>query len=100
MKITDQTTLAELEAYLRTIGEPELAVVRARRSCMAPGKPDPHAYHAVAYLPAGRVFHGGGNTIAEAIEDALAGLRAASGITNLAYEPLNHVREKPVEGES
>jgi hypothetical protein len=43
------------------------------------------------------VFHGGGNTIAEAIEDALASLRSAFGITNLAYEALNYVRERGTE---
>jgi hypothetical protein len=102
MKITEATTLAELQAYLATIGKPELTVARARVSCMAPHVPEPHAYHATVYLkrqltPA--LWRGGGNTIAEAIEDALGSLRSAFGVTNLAYEPLNCVREKQPESE-
>jgi hypothetical protein len=44
MKITEQTTLAELQAYLKTLDEPELAVTRKRQSCMGHGKPCAHAY--------------------------------------------------------
>ena len=96
MKITEQTTLAELQAYLGTVDGPELAVTRKRQSCMGHGKPCAHAYHAVAYFRAGKTHNGGGNTIAAAIEDALGSLRSALGVTNLAYEPLNYVREKVV----
>jgi hypothetical protein len=98
MKITEQTTLAELQAYLGTVDGPELAVTRKRQSCMGHGKPCAHAYHAVAYFRAGKTHNGGGDTIASAIEDALGSLRSALGVTNLAYEPLNYVSERPCHG--
>jgi len=79
VKITEQTTMAQLQAYLTELGDPELAVTRARRSCMTGGRPEPHVYHAAAYFRAGQVFHGGGATVAEAIEEAFAGLRASLG---------------------
>jgi hypothetical protein len=88
MKITEQTTLAELQAYLETLGNPFLTVMKTHPNSQ-------HARHAIAYLPNVGSFNGGGNTEAEAIEDALAELRAAMGITNLAYEPLNYIKEKP-----
>lgn len=78
MKITEQTTLAELQAYLVTLGHPSVTVMRKHPRAS-------HGYQANVYLTHVGAFNGDGNTHAEAIEDALGSLRSALGITNLAY---------------
>jgi hypothetical protein len=91
MKITENTTLAELAAYFTTLGNPSLTLMRKHPRAS-------HGYQAVVYLTHAGSFNGDGGTYAEAIEDALGSLRSALGVTNLAYEPLNYVSERPCHG--
>jgi hypothetical protein len=80
MKITEQTTLGELRAYLATLGNPSVTVMRKHPRAS-------HGYQANVYLTHVGAFNGDGNTHAEAIEDALGSLRSALGVTNLADDP-------------
>ncbi len=64
MKITEQTTFAELAAYLEELGNPFITMMPA-----APGAR--HARYAIAYVSGVGTYHGAGATEAEALNDAL-----------------------------
>jgi hypothetical protein len=69
MKITEQTTLAELHSYFKACGEPFVTLM---------ANPNGNKFlHAIVHAPAG-TFHGGGDTIAEALEAAFTNFRLAT----------------------
>jgi len=71
IKVTEQTTLAELAAALVELGNPFVTIMRSH-----PG--DAHARHAIAYLAGVGSFPGSGATEAEALDAALTALRLRS----------------------
>lgn len=71
MKITEQTTLAELQTYLKACGDPFVTLMM--------GHPHgAHPRHAIVHVPEVGTFHGGGATVAEALEAALTEFRRAT----------------------
>jgi hypothetical protein len=71
MKITEQTTLAELQKYLKVCGDPFITLMS--------GHPHgSHPRHAIIHVPEVGTFHGGGATVAEALEAAFIEYRRAT----------------------
>ena len=70
MKMTEQTTLAELHHYLGVLGNPFVTVM--------PSHGDETVWHAIVHLPGTGTFHGDGTMIAEALEEAFSELRRAT----------------------
>jgi hypothetical protein len=67
MKITEQTTLAELARYLETVGSPFVTLMKAHPNSS-------NLRHAIIYAAGQGTFHGGGETEAEALEDAFTSM--------------------------
>jgi len=75
-KITEATTLAELAQICAELGDPFLTILR--RITPDVHLPSPSAaVHAIAYLPNVGSFYGAGQTVAEALNNALGALRVA-----------------------
>lgn len=68
MKITGETTLAELARYLEATGNPFVTLMKAHPNSS-------NARHAIIYAAGQGTFHGGGATEAEALEDAFTSMR-------------------------